>query len=336
MDLRSIAYNSVTVSLPKNVVQFALGVVIFWVVNGSFSIGIALIAMAGFLLAYSSIYFFNDITDCDEDRLNRDKKAWKLVANGMMSKRTAAAAGVTFLGAGLALSRMVNGWFFIIVSLMVLLNFLHSSPYIRLKRRLPAAAVNLTAIEFLKYSCGWFAMTSNLTSFPFWLILCFAAIYSAIYLVYKCGFKGDAIREKKALLAPLGALAAFSYLVSLVIYNYAIPMMFLLLASVLLAKVSVGKRLRFMSWLWVEFMILPLFIVAFLLLGIPTVAQANENITATICKYKQDVYHTLPDNVADDLESMEKPRYGSLDDFQQAINESMNISLVFFPPGNNK
>ena len=321
-------YNSVTVSLPKNMVQFMLGVVLFWLVTGSFSFTVAAVAIAGFLIAYSSVYFYNDITDSDEDKDDDEKKGWKLVASGVMSRRTAAALCLLFLSAGIAISSMVNGWFLVIVLTMVSLNFLHSNPTIRLKKRKPFAAINIAVIEFLKYSSGWFAFTGNLASFPFWLILCFAFIYSAIYMVYKFRFMGSNIRDNKMIIIFLGSVAAFSYAVSLVLYEFALPMIMLLLLSIALATFSIGKKITFMRWLWVEFAILPFVLISFMLLSIPTFAQANENITGTMGVYENQVYQNLPTGVAHTLDDFREPRYSSLEDLQSAINQSLTMSSV--------
>jgi len=339
MEAKSIIYNSVTVSLPKNVAQFLLGAVLFWVVYGSLNIWAA-VALVAFLMAYSSVYFFNDITDCEDDRCDEEKKEWKLVASGKLSKREAGAAGALLLAGGISLSALVNGWFLVIMLALIFLNFLHSSPYIRLKKRMSAAAANITAIEFLKYSCGWFALTSDLTNFPFWLILCFSLIYSAVYLAYKFRFRGMVIKGNKHILVPLGAAATFSYMASLALYDFALPMLFLLAVSLLLAKFSIGKRLKFMNWLWVEFAILPIILVAFLMLAVPPIAQANGNISVTIDTYRDSVYHSLPEGVAENVKGFGEPRYASLDELQKAINSTVNISMFsaigFFLQGNNK
>lgn len=328
MDMKSVLYNSVTISLPKNAVQFLLGIVLFWLVFGSFSYVTATVALAAFILAYSSVYFFNDISDCDEDRCDSEKKEWKLVANGKISKRTAGICGLVLLSAGILLAFAINGWFVSLVVALIALNFLHSSHYTRLKRSMPATAANLTGIEFLKYSSGWFALTSDLTRFPFWLVLTFSLVYTIIYLAYKSRFKGKNILTNKYVIVPLGLISAFSYLVSIFLYHFALPMILLLAVSLALAKFSIGKRIRFMSWLWVEFTVLPMIVIAFVLLSVPSIAHANNNITHTIDQYKSDIYHQLPEDVAGGIRNLTEPRYGSLEEFQDAINQTLNISTI--------
>ncbi len=331
---RSLLYNSVTVSLPKNMVQFLLGVVLFWLVNGSLNFVVMMIAMAAFLTAYSSVYFFNDIVDSEEDRKDSEKKEWKLVASGKISKKGAAILGTVFLLTGISLSAMVNGWFLMIMISLVFLNFLHSSPYTRLKKRISATSINLTVIEFLKYSSGWFALTSDLRFFPFWIVMCFSLVYSILYVVYKSDMKRKTITEKKWVLFPLGVASIFSYVISVFLYNFALSMIILFAVSFVLTMLSIGKRLKFTNWLFLELFMLPVFVIAFLMLTIPPIAEANDNITITIDQYKQDIYRNLPDSVAENLKNLTEPRYASLEELQEAINSSINLSGlgIFEPP----
>jgi membrane protein implicated in regulation of membrane protease activity len=147
-------------------------------------------------------------------------------------------------------------------------------------------------------------------------------------MVYKFRFRGSTIRDNRIIIIFLGSAAAFSYAVSLVLYEFALPMIMLLILSIALATFSVGRRIDFMKWLWVEFAILPLVLVSFMLLSIPTFAQANENITGTIGVYEKQVYQNLPTGMAHTLDDFKEPRYSSLEDLQSAINQSLNISSI--------
>jgi 4-hydroxybenzoate polyprenyltransferase len=314
MVLKSLLYNSVTVSLPKNIVQFLLGVVLFWIITTGFDIPLTLLAMAAFVITYSSVYFYNDVIDAEDDRRDSDKKAWKLVASGVLGKRAASFLGTAFLLVGLSLSVLVNVWFMLLMSALVVLNFLHSSPYTGFKKRVHLAAANMTAIEFLKYSSGWFALTSNLSLFPLWLVMCFALIYSGVYLVYKFRFKGKIIKENKHIIVIIGIASAFSYVSSIILYGFALPMILLLVIAVLMAWHSKSRKLKFMNWLWVEFILLPIFLLAFLMLSVPQIAQANANITETIDQYMEDFYSQLPEDMSQGLRDLTEPQYESLDD----------------------
>lgn len=328
MKLKNILYNSVTISLPKNIVQFLLGFVLFWLTFGSFDVFVLGVALSGFLLTYSAVYFFNDIVDYREDSLDAEKKEWKLVASGVLSKKAAMVTGIAFMVTGLLISALVSGWFLNIMVVLLFLNFLHSSPYIKLKKMLLPTSINMTLIEFLKYSSGWFAFTSDLSRFPFWIIMTFSIAYSSIYLVYKFKFRGNAIKSNKWLLASVAVFSVFSFILSIILYDFALPLIILLVLSIILIVVSlgVGKKFKFMNWLWIEFIILPIIIIAFLLLSFPLIAQANSNITATIDQYKESVYRKLPGDVAEGLKNLTESPYESLDDIQDIMNMTINLS----------
>ena len=328
MKLKNILYNSVTISLPKNIVQFLLGFVLFWLTFGSFDVFVLGVALSGFLLTYSAVYFFNDIVDYREDSLDAEKKEWKLVASGVLSKKAAMVTGIAFMVSGLLISAFVSGWFLNIMVVLLFLNLLHSSPYTKLKKRIIPTTINMTLIEFLKYSSGWFAFTGDLSRFPFWIMMTFSIVYMSIYLVYKFKFKGRVIKNNKWLLASVALFSAFSYILSIVLYNFALPLIILLAVSVILivASLGAGKKFKFMNWLWIEFVILPIIIIAFLLLSFPLIAQANSNITATIDKYKESVYRELPGDVAEGLKNLTESPYESLGDVQDAINMTINLS----------
>ena len=332
--LRNIAYNSVTVSLPKNVIQYSLGFVLYWLLFGSFDMITLALSLSGFLLAYSAVYMLNDIIDCREDMEDGDKREWKLLACGVMRKRSAYVIGILMAASGLILSSLVNVWFLLIIVVLLFLNFLHSSPYTRLKKRIVATTVNMTAIEFLKYSTGWFAFTANLAFFPFWIVLTFSLVYAGIYLVYKFRFKGNIIREKKYLLGAIALLTVVSYGLSMILYSFTLPLIILLVATFALLGFSLkaGKKFKFMNWLWLELIILPLVIVAFLLLSIPFVETVNDELTDTIGEYKETVYKELPEDVVTGIENLSKPAYESLDEIQdEVLNITINLSNISLP-----
>ena len=334
MNLKNVLYNSVTVSLPKNIIQFFLGFVLYWLLFGSFDPYVLVLALSGFLLSYSSIYFFNDIVDFKEDSKDTEKKEWKLVASGVLSKKAALAIGLAFMVSGLLLSALVNGWFLNIMAAMLLLNFLHSSPYTKIKKRVMPTTINMTVIEFLKYSCGWFAFTGNISMFPFWIMMTFSLVYMGIYMVYKFRFKGSILRSRKWLLGSIALLTAVSYGLSMILYTFALALVILLAASVVLIAFSmgVGKKLSFMNWLWVEFVILPLVIIAFLALTIPFIGQANTELTEHIGEYKETVYKKLPNDVVTGLRNLSEPTYDSLEEVQdKVLNISMNLSNLTLP-----
>jgi 4-hydroxybenzoate polyprenyltransferase len=315
------------VSLPKNTIQFFLGFTLFFLIMGTFDPAVLALSLFGFLVTYSAVYFYNDIVDYHDDLKDTEKKDWKLVAGGALSRKSAAAIGMACAVVGLYASLLVSGWFFLMMAALLFLNFLHSSPYTRLKKRIAPTAANMTAIEFIKYSSGWFAFTGDLTRFPFWIILTFSLVYATIYLVYKFKFKGDMIRSKKWLFASVGAICVISYCLSMVLYQFALPLIILLVLSVALGLFGKSRKLPFMNWLYIEFIIMPAVIAVFLLLSIPIVGHANEKITDTIGEYKETVYKELPDDVAQGLKNLSEPPYHSLQEIGRDINRTLNITI---------
>jgi 4-hydroxybenzoate polyprenyltransferase len=325
--LRNMIYNSVTVSLPKNTIQFFLGFTLFFLIMGTFNPGALALSLFAFLVTYSAVYFYNDIVDYHDDLKDTEKREWKLVAGGALSKKSAATMGIACAVVGLYASLLVSGWFFLMMAALLFLNYLHSSPHIRLKKRIAPTALNMTVIEFIKYSSGWFAFTENLSMFPFWIILTFSLVYATIYLVYKFKFKGDMIRSRKLLFATIGAVCIASYVISMVLYKFALPLIMLLVLSVALGLFGKSRKLKFMNWLFIEFIIMPAVIAVFLLLSIPIVGQANEKIGDKIGQYKETVYKELPEEVAEGLKNLSEPPYDSLDEIERDINRTLNITI---------
>jgi hypothetical protein len=149
-----------------------------------------------------------------------------------------------------------------------------------------------------------------------------------IYIAYKVGFKGKDISRMKYYLIPSGILGIFSYIYSVLFYEFTISLLFLLFVSVLLAWISMNKKLKFMSFLWMEFIILPIFVISFLMLGVPAVAQVNYEITCTIDQYKYGIYNSLPEDVAEGLNEMTEPKFSTLEELQAAINKSLNDTFT--------
>lgn len=179
---------------------------------------------------------------------------------------------------GLLVSFAVNMLFGLMMVALLFLNFLHSAPGIRLKKRKLPTAVNITVIEFIKYSSGWFALTSNISRFPLWLVLMFAVIYTAGYIAYKFKFDGRTIKDSKPLFAVLGALVLLLFIGSLFSYGFPLALIILLALSFVVfgAKYAFWHHEKgFNQMLLLELIILPLIVVSFLLLAVPQIGSAN-------------------------------------------------------------
>lgn len=278
MTFKKVFYNSVTVNLPKNIFQLLLGAILYVAVFGTINPFQLVLAIIGLSLSYSSVYMFNDIMDREEDAMDPEKRGWKLIANGSLKVEGAISVYALLLMSGLLISFVANTLFGFMMVALLFLNFLHSAPGIRLKKKKLPTVINITLIEFIKYSSGWFALTSNVSKFPLWLVLMFAVIYTAGYMAYKFRFDGRTIKGNKPLFAFLGILVLLFYIGSLFYYGFPLA----LIISLVLSFVVFGLKYAFWhhekgfnQMLLLELIILPLIIISFLLLAVPSFGAAN-------------------------------------------------------------
>jgi len=326
MDLKKLFYNSITISLPKNAVQFFLGAVLFWLVMGVPNPLTMVIGLSGFLITYSSVYLFNDISDYKEDIKNREKLKWKLVAGKMISMRAAFALSLTLLFSGLSISIFISKWYFLIMVVLIFLNFLHSSPWTRFKKSLAKTSVNMTVIQFLKFSTGWFALTSNISHFPFWLIAGFSIVYTASYIIYKFGFKGKKIKSRKGFFWTLGILGGSFYTISFLVYGFPLSLVMLVVIPtciLLLFKKINWKCHKITNMIMLEYLLLPVIIASFLVLILnPVLAKMNENLAKDIKEYTGEISENLPPQVTKPIKNIsdELKKYKNLEDIEETLN----------------
>jgi len=332
--MKAIIFNSITISLPKNIVQFSLGVLLYWFMIGVPDVYVTIVALLGFLLAYSSVYLYNDAIDYEEDKKDNEKLKWKLVASDHLSVRSAKMIALVFAVTGLTVSLFIGRWFFIINAGMLFFNFLHSHPRIRFKKQLKKTAVNMTIIEFLKFSCGWFALTSNLTKFPFWLIVAFSAVYTSSYLIYKFGFRGKIIRSNKKLFTGLAAVGVFSYVLSFLMYGFPLSMILLIIIPLFIIMLFKWMDIEFHrinNMIVIEYLLLPIVIISFILLSVPVFGQTNQAIAKFIENCTEKLIDEVPDNIKKPMENLteEVKKYGSLEDFEEDLKKGLeNISNI--------
>jgi len=324
VDVKKLLFNSITISLPKNVVQFSLGIILYWFFFGSLDFHLMLLALSGFLIAYSSVYIYNDMVDRAEDRKDREKLKWKLLASGHLTEGFAKILIFSFIVIGFSLSLLVNKWFFLMVLMMLLLNFLHSSPYTRFKKSLRKTTVNMTVIEFLKFSCGWFALTTDIVHFPFWVILSFSVVYTTGYLIYKFKFRGNIIKANKKLFIGLAAVGVVSYTLSLIQYGFPLAMILLIIIPLFILMFFKQMDIEFhriSNMIVIEYLLLPVVIISFLILTIPFVAQANDEIASTITVYKENVMKEIPEPIKKPIDNLssELKKYKTLEDIEEEI-----------------
>ncbi|NIO21470.1 MAG: hypothetical protein GTN76_12200 [Candidatus Aenigmarchaeota archaeon] len=329
MKMNNIFFNSITASLPKNVIQFAFGVLLFWLIMGNFEILLAITAMVAFVITYSSVYMYNDIVDYKVDRKDKEKLKWKLIASGDLSIKKAKYMSLAFLVVGPSLSLFVNKWFLMIMIVLLFLNFLHTSPRTKFKSSVTKTSINMTIIEFLKYSTGWFALTSNISQFPFWLVVSVSFIYTTGYMLYKFRFKGKEIKRKKPLFWIFGIVSGLSYGVSIFLYGFPLSLLFLITIAV--TSFLFFKHIKFVSYrtknmMFVGYLLLGVFIVSFLILINPVVAEINDEMAKEIDIQKGKISEKLPESFIQSIEgiSNELKKYESLEDIEDKLNFKCN------------
>jgi heme O synthase-like polyprenyltransferase len=325
-----LLYNSITVNIPKNMIQYFIGLILYAVIIGFPDIYVSLLGVVSFVITYSSVYLLNDIVDADEDRKIKNKSVWKPVASGTLSKKNAFSIAWILLIVGLVLSMFVNKWFFLLNALLILLNFLHSSPYTQFKKSLPKTAVNMTMIEFIKFSLGWFALTPNLEYFPFWIILGLAGAYNIGYLFYKFRLNRKLIRKNMLPIAALGILTFVSYVISWIIYDFQLSLILIFvlpLAVLVLLNIKKIYKETFKGMFFIEYVLLSLIIVSFVVLLIPAGFSVNVEINKIHTESMNELERNIP--ITEELKNLSEQtkRFESLDDIGYEICEEFKDIL---------
>ncbi|MCD6398611.1 MAG: UbiA family prenyltransferase [Candidatus Aenigmarchaeota archaeon] len=323
MKIKNIIYNSITMSIPNNVFQYFLGATLFFIIFGSVDVSKLIIGLSGFLLSYSSVYLYNDIIDYEEDKKHKEKIKWKIIARGDLSKKTAKNLILVFVALGVPLSFLVNKFFGIIAVLLILLNVLHSSPKTKFKKK-KLGLINLTVIQFLKYSLGWFALTTNLSKFPLWLILCFSLTYSSIYFLYKLDFKKNLIIKNKKTFFLFGFSIASTFFISLFLYEFVLSL--LMLFSLGVFSLSIIRKFQTLTEkINLKFFILPLILFSFLILTYPAASEINNNMKTHIESYEDNISSKVPPEIRSGIENLSEiqEKYKNLTEVEKEFNKTL-------------
>ena len=236
-------------SVIKNIIHFLIPLSIMIALGLQPDPYQTILALLGFITAYHSIYYFNDIIDVEEDKKDPIKKATKPLARGDVTIQDYLSRMFLLLVIGLSLSFYAAPSFGWMVSALLFLNFLHSSHYIHLKET-PLVGINMLIIEFLKFSSAWFLLPIHkLVEMPFSITLIFASSYILGYYAYKkpeMDVKEALLRRGPEVLA-FALLMLGAYFYSLLTTEFKIPLIGLGLSSLLLAlpgRLKGMKKLR--------------------------------------------------------------------------------------------
>ena len=75
MKREALIYNSAALNVPKNVMQFIFGVLLFTMAGGNYNVLTCIMAASGLGIGLGAIYLFNDLTDVKKIRTMKD--LWK-------------------------------------------------------------------------------------------------------------------------------------------------------------------------------------------------------------------------------------------------------------------
>ena len=217
----------------RNAGFFLLGASFYIALHGTAGMGSLGIALLGFLLAYTSVYFFNDLLDYRRDVKDEVKKLYKPLISGEASKKSFVLISMLYALSGISLSFYFGTFFGLMVSLLLFLNVLHSTVF---RANRTVRSVSIMVIEFVKISLGWFAFSSLLTGFPFLFVVFVCMLYSFGYRLYKTDLK-NVVSERNMLFSAMlkgGANKAYtfvmlaSFLLSFLIYPFRLPLLIFL------------------------------------------------------------------------------------------------------------
>ena len=154
--LKALVYDPLYVI--RNSVLFFFGTVLYFVVTGTLNQS-SLLALLGFLISYTAIYYINDLKDYDEDKKDKYKWVSKPLLNGALSKKEAKFMIVLYLAVGFAISFSISALFGSIVVAMIILNLFHTYLF---KKSYVMLFLNMILIQSFKVIAGWVSVLLTL------------------------------------------------------------------------------------------------------------------------------------------------------------------------------
>jgi len=292
----------------KNALQYSVGSILYFLFFGEFNLTTFAIGMIGFLIAYESVYFFNDTMDYEDDRKNSFKKRVKALTVGNFKKDSLISSSYILAAIGLAISFFVNKFFgFIIIALFVL-NFLHSSNFTRWKKT-RLVTLNMFLIEFIKFSLGWFIFTSSLAQYPIFLFALLSMLYVLGYTYYKQGVMH--FLNKKII--AMGLISLAFYGLSMILYPFRLALLLplpVVFTFFIFRKTNDSfKRLIIGSGL-VQILAFA-FILSLILMTVPIIDTANKQLSVPFDCLKNNITENMPDKWANISEQINKTDMGN-------------------------
>ena len=260
-----VLFRNLVDNIPKNIGLYSVGI-LFLVISGySFDIMDMTSGLVAFIISYSAVYVFNDIFDVSEDERDLLKRTRKPLVQGSVDRSEAVIICLVLLIVGLMLSLLQNWMFFVVVSILIIINALYSIPLTslttirgimsksgvktqeldtlqRISFKHTIAALPLVfAMQFLKILLPW-TITPQLAQFP----LLFGIGFSLFYVVFFKGYKANQTIGESVIHEPL----LFSTAVSIFILSMLVHQGPILQASIflyLLAGIALFRNFHFID-----------------------------------------------------------------------------------------
>jgi hypothetical protein len=225
-------------AFPRNILQYTLGALLFYLTNNHFSLPLFFLGLAAFLFSYAFVYTLNDLLDYKHDVKNPLKRKWKLyikapLVSGYVSKEKWLCFSVGVFLIGLILASFVNHFFLVLILILIGLNILHSAPKLEVRKRTWVLVPNMILMQLLKWSTGWFAQGVEISSLPIFFLLTISSVYA---WSYKIGVLHGgllhlgrrAILNEKSFFIGISTLTLGFFTLSLFLYELTLPLTLLI------------------------------------------------------------------------------------------------------------
>lgn len=281
----------------KNILQYTIGGILFYVTFNKISLISFFFGMFSFALSYSFVYTMNDVIDYKIDETDKNKKIIKKSIKAPIITKILPIEQILwvsslFLIIGIFISLFINSIFSILIIILIIMNIIHSNPIHSFKKANLILIPNMFLIQFIKFSLGWFSQTKEITSFPSWIFILCSLSYVLMYKIYKFNYDFNKMPLKEKLyIIVLIFFSFFAYLISIFLYDIMLPL--LITSIVVLISYLMGMRIKkmdlkikigfFLIYIVIFFLILPIILIHFN----PFLWKMNKQISENIGQNSQ-------------------------------------------------